>query len=213
MSDRVDHGTNTVSAKELIGFARELIAADRDIDTTTTAAAAARGVRSGIMKRIKKAGTDMDAFEDLRRLMKVDDDEERNRRVENMHVYAGYLNVTLYRAPTEARPQGSMFDTETQAAAGGLQDARDYTDGWNSAMQGGDYEENPKIAGSSAHQQWAKGFKDWEFENAGKPAPAKVANTAPRGKANGGQAPKPAKVAAPKKPRAKKAGAAASPFN
>ncbi len=197
MAERIDKRTNTISASAFIKLSTELMRSEREIAAATEELAAARGVRAGIFKRAKEAGADVDAIRLLQMLAKKDD-EDRNRLLENTHLYAGWTGVALYVEPTAETPQGALFadDPEAVAAAEGLYDARVSADGANSRRHGGSIDANPHEAGSRDHQTWATSFLMVDKEMAGKPQRAEVASTARRGRP-----PKAVVAAAPAEPK------------
>lgn len=201
-----DSRLNTISDKELLDVDREAVVAQRDINRLTTELAAARGVKAGIFRRAKKAGADMDAYRNVIELRAMDIDD-RNRLRETEERYAGVLGVVLYRAGTEAAPQGALWDEETTEAKAKHVDAVVYSDGYNSAKAGGELTDNPHAEdpASREYATWVRGMNDFKQENGAKPVAVK-ASTAPKGRAA-----KPAKAepaAAPKsRGRPKKASA------
>lgn len=188
MAKRVDAGTNTISPAEYVKLTAELATAQRNIAQATEALAAERGIKAGIFRRAKNAGADIEAMKSLASLAAMDVDE-RNRLMENVSKYAGWTGVVLWRGGTDAEPQGGLFDNDPAAkeALTGLQDNRDYTDGFNSAKAGGDRQaDNKKEPGSRSHQKWDEGFGDYEFEHGGKPASKiETASTARKGAKRG----------------------------
>ena len=183
MAPRIDERVNTISASAFIKLSTELMRSEREITAATEELAAARDVRAGIFKRAKESGADVDAIRLLQMLAKKDD-EDRNRLLENTHLYAAWTGVALYVEPTAETPQGALFadDPEAVAAAEGLYDARVSADGANSRRHGGSIDANPHEAGSRDHQTWATSFLLVDKEMAAKPQRAEVASTARRGR-------------------------------
>jgi uncharacterized protein (UPF0335 family) len=183
MAPRIDQRSNTISASAFIKLSTELMRSEREIAAATEELAAARGVRTGIFKRAKEAGADVDAIRLLQMLAKKDN-EDRNRLLENTHLYAAWTGVALYVEPTAETPQGALFanDPEAVAAAEALYDARVSADGANSRRHGGSIDANPHEAGSRDHQTWATSFLLVDKEMAAKPQRAEVASTARRGR-------------------------------
>ena len=169
---------NTITPAEYIRATRELIQSEREIAEATEVLAAARGVRSGIFKRAKKLGADIDAMKHLAKLAAMDDDD-RNRLMENVDKYAGWTGVQLWRAGSADDPQGTLLDPEAVKEAEGLIDARITADGYNSRRHGGPRDDggagvNPYEAGTRAHQTWALAWGDADRDADNKPAPVKA---------------------------------------
>lgn len=152
---------NTPSASDVIGWAREVVQVQRDIDKSASELAGFKGVKAGVFRRAKKAGAHMEAFRNTIRDMGMDEDELLDRR-KHEDQYGGMLGVKYYRAGDEAQPQGAMFEDDPKAkeASQGLQDARITTDGYNSRRGGQKIEDNPHEPGSRDHQTWAAAWGD-----------------------------------------------------
>lgn len=206
---------NEISDTEYLRDIEALIAADREVKRITDELAAARGVVAGIFKRMEGKGADKDAVKLLRKLAKYDD-SERERILKNITRYASLEQIPLFTPPSEAQPQGAMFDQDTINAQRQLFLTRVYNDGYNSKRAGGASDANPHAAGSEEHQRWRLGYDDCarDLESRGDqgatvapaksrdPRAAKAATPKPAAEA------KPAKVAAPPKPAAAKKPAA-----
>ena len=193
MADRIDERVNTIRPGEYIKMTAELVRAQRDIDKATAELAGARGIKAGVFRRAKSAGVDIEAMKMTLQLESKYDDDDRNRLMENVSKYADWTDVKLWRAPTEAQPQGAMFADDPTAATEheGLRGARSNSDGWNSRKNGALSDANPFDAGSIEHQQWAIGWNDCDKELDGKPAAPVKASVARKA----------AKAAEPPKPR------------
>jgi uncharacterized protein (UPF0335 family) len=178
MAKRIDDRVNTVSPEQYLKFAQELVVADRDIRKATEVLAQARGVKAGVFRRAKEAGADVEAMRSLADLKRMDNDD-RNRLLETVYKYAEWEGVPLWVQPTAEKPQGQLFDPDSEAgrAHQGLVDARAYSDGYNVARDGGSSEHNRHEPGSSAHERWAKGYKDGQ-ESLGGKLPASTASAA-----------------------------------
>ena len=169
---------NTISASEYIKAERELLTAERDITRIASELAAAKGVKAGIFRRVKKAGGDVEAMR-LKLKLSAMDDDERNRMLENVEKMAAWTGVTIWRVGTPEEPQGDLLGAEAQAEAKKLWEARILTDGYNSRRHGGPREDNgladnPHIVGTEAHTLWAKGWLDAHKQLGEAPAPTKA---------------------------------------
>ena len=183
MAPRIDRqGSNTIDANTYIRFSTELITAEREIQRCTEAAAAARGVKSGILKRAVNAGADKDAMVLLAKLAKLDNDE-RAVLLKNVGLYGAWTAVPLWVAPTDGEPQGGLLGTEVTEASERHNDARVELDGWNSHKAGGGIELNPYELGSRDAQTWEMGWRDGEADAKARPAGPVTASTEPKKKA------------------------------
>jgi len=161
---------NTIDAATYLRFSTELINAGNDICRATEAAAAARGVKAGILRRAKDAGANKAAMLLLEMFAKIDD-TERELLLRDMGQYAGWTGVKLWTSPSDETPQGTMFDDpKAAAAAEKFTDARTHSDGYNSFRAGGDVTNNPYPAGSREAQSWVMGWRDGEADKGKMPA-------------------------------------------
>lgn len=179
MAKRIDEERpNGITDKEILQHATRLNAIEEDLQKILTEASRLRGEKSGVYRLVKSAGGSKEELEAARALVALDDDQ-RTERMKMLYRYTNVLLVDkqLWTPPSDAAPQGSMFDDETRAAAEAFQDAVEFANGLAAAKTGGSMDDNPHVGGTRMHQRWAAGFKDFEFDAAG-PAKVETANTA-----------------------------------
>lgn len=234
MAESLRNGDNKITPSEYLKLSIELATAQRDIDKITIEAAAARGVKAGILRRAKLIGADKDVMLDLAKYAQMDE-AERTEYFATMAQYAGWSSIKLFKPGMDAAAfQGALFDDEPalQRQQQTLIDGRVHEAGYKARRKGtprfdGDRLHEP---GSRAHQTWNKGWLDCDrdLKSAGievaiadpKPGPQLDADGNPvvptRGRPKGSTnkpkagAPKPAAKTAPKS-KGKKAAAAAKP--
>jgi len=135
-----------------------------------------RGNGRSILKSFESKGGNPDM---LRKMFDLTDmtKAEADAFIAEYMGYAIKVGIEPPRVIFDAQGQGSLADVletpikPTVEAEEALDRTRAYNDGWNSAKEGGLVTQNPKIAGTADHQNWAKGFGDWhwEKEHGGKP--------------------------------------------
>ena len=190
---------NTIDAATYLRFSTELINAGKDIRRATEAAAAARGIKAGILRRAKDAGANKEAMMLLEMFTKIDE-TEREILLRDVGQYAGWTGVKLWTSPSDETPQGTMFDDpKAAAAAEKFTDARTHSDGYNSFRAGGDVTNNPYPAGSREAQSWVMGWRDAEADKGKMPAIniTQPSDAPRRGRPKGTGKPKPGQEAHP----------------
>lgn len=112
----------------------------------------------------------------LRRMWELTDMTQGEAEAE-VTEYLGYAVDIGIRVSFDGAGQGSLDDVlkPTTEATEAINRASAYEQGYSRAKDGGQVTENPKKAGSEAHQQWHRGFSDriWEQEN---PKPPEAAS-------------------------------------
>lgn len=132
-------------------------------------AADERGNGRSILKSFENKGGNPKMLRRMWELTDLTQSEAENE----VREYLGYAIDVGVRVSFDAAGQGSLADVldrkPTVEAQERLSQTRAYDQGRERAMAGGQVAENPKKAGTAAHQQWHKGFSDyvWERDGAG----------------------------------------------
>jgi hypothetical protein len=162
--------------------------------------AEAAEVRGGIRSTLKAFENKGGSSKQLKRMFELTDMTKAEAEAE-VAEYMGYAADIGIRVVYDSSGQGGLGDVmdppprkgaakkaaappqPTVVAEQSVEDARAYSDGWNTAKAGGTIMDNVKKAGTSEHQQWTKGFNDyvWEQEHGRSPAEPPAGAPAPAG--------------------------------
>ena len=182
-----------ISEKQFLRAWRDLLTNDREIQETKEAAAGARGIKAGIIKRLEGFGYPKQALKIFSLLYELEEGERLS--VIDAITQAGIWTKTqLWRPGDNDRPQGVLFGNLAEAPDPELAQERVETaetliktDAWNTAKAGGEASDNPHQVGTREHQVWATEFHRYHVAHEGNAEQQKAAGRKRRAAA----APKP----------------------